>query len=109
MKRMTALICAVLCTAMLFSSCTGMKNDVKGVTDDMATMASEMKDNLDKMVENGTVNDGDGFIDEDKSKDDDRSKLSTEYVTDYTEDVTEYYDKDIIDGTTESTDASDFI
>lgn len=109
MKRITALIAAVLLTVLLFSSCSEAKKTAKDAADEIATIASQAKDNLEDMVDNGTVSDGDGFINEDNKAD--KESVVRETVSDHTdsEEVTEYYEKGIFDGVTENTDESDFI
>ena len=103
MKRLIALLCVIPLTAALLAGCMQKTSELK---DDTATIASEVKDNFDDMVDNGTVNDGDGFIDENKDNDRSRDDMtrSTEYVTEVTE-----YDDRMMESEEYAPDASEFI
>jgi len=61
MKRLLLLICAVLIAVCL---CSCMQQAGKDLDQTVETLATEIKENMDNMIDNGTVKDGDGYIDE---------------------------------------------
>ena len=64
MKRLLLLLCTALLVALFMCSC--MQQAGKDVKEAYETVSSEVKENMDNMVDNGTVRDGDGYIGEDK-------------------------------------------
>ena len=99
MKRIFAVGCAVMMTALLLCGCN--ENDNNSMSDDLATIASEVRENVDSMIDNGTVSDGDGYIGDNRSTD-----RATERSTEPADSVPD--DGDLIDGE-DPTDASAFI
>lgn len=66
MKRILLILCAAIMTAGLLCACD--EDTKKTVGDDLATIASQVKDNVDGMIEDGTVRDGDGHIGENQTE-----------------------------------------
>ena len=67
MKRMIAFIGAALVAVIALTACSN--KDANKMKNDAAVIASEAKDNIDNMIQNGTVKDGDGYIEEEKHTD----------------------------------------
>ena len=60
MKRLLILFCAVCIAAVLLCGCNNKA--VEDAGDAMETFASEVRDNVNSMIDNATVSDGDGYI-----------------------------------------------
>ena len=58
MKRLSAILSAAVMTALLLCGC----GEKSSAGDELSTMASEVKGDFDRMVDNGTVSDSDGYI-----------------------------------------------
>ena len=70
MKKRLLLFCAALLIAVLFCGCGEEKAEAAAekVGEQAATIASEVKENVEGMIEDATVRDGDGYIgDHDRS------------------------------------------
>ena len=114
MKRFTALLCAAVMIAVLMSGCAQKTSEIK---DDADRLASEAKNELDDMIANGTVSDGDGYIDESRYPDETRRDETERYSEAETYDNTDgiSYDGDDMnnDGAiieeADPSDSSDFI
>lgn len=104
MKKLLAILCAAILTGALLCGCSGKDNQTMG--DDMATIASEVKDNVDNMVDNGKVDDGDGYIGDNTQATERPTERNTEPTvsTDASED-----NDSILDIGDDPTDAEDFI
>lgn len=111
MKRFLILLCAAVLTALFLCSCDKAMKDAGKTAE---SIAADVKDNADGMIDNGKVNDGDGYI-----GDSDRATSSpTVSPTDMTgtvEDITVYDDftadgdEGVLDTGEETVDDSDFI
>ena len=64
MKKVIALFCTALMMSVLLCGCD--EKEKNKVSDELATLATEVKENIDTMIDDGTVSDGDGYIDEDR-------------------------------------------
>lgn len=64
MKRIFLILPAALIAALLLCGCG--EKEIGDVGDDIATIASEVGDHAERMIDNGTVDDGDGYISEDQ-------------------------------------------
>ena len=80
MKRTYLLFTVMILTVMMLVGCSS--KDMNKMKEDVSTAVSEAKDNLNQMIDNATVSDGDGHIGEDK-----RDETAT--PTDRREDMTE--------------------
>ena len=89
MKRLLLFICAALIAVSL---CSCMQEAGKDVKQAYETAASEVKENMDEMIKNGTVKDGDGYIDD---KHDAETVKPTDHIgsTDMTDATWNYNDK----------------
>ena len=90
MKRLLLLFCAVVLTAVSLCSC--MQQAGRDVQEGVETLASEARENLDNMIDNGTVNDNDGYVAEDEYRNDNVTPSET-FV-----DGIDYYVDDATDG-----------
>ena len=107
MKKILAAAVAVIMCAFTLCSCA--RNTADSIRNDAGALASEVKDNLDGMINNGEVHDGDGVIGETKRYEDDvrDSTVPTDaYPTDNTEPTGN--DKGVFDSA-EATNASEFV
>lgn len=104
MKKLLLIFCAVLLVSVMLCGCGDEKaeNAAEKVGDQVETIASEVKDNVDNMIEDGTVRDGDGYIgDTDRA-----TEAPYESDTRATEDMTEnddVFDTDPSDNDTNDT------
>ena len=71
MKKRIWMICAAVLVTVTLCACGTDEAAETGeeIGDRIETYASEVKDHIDGMVENGTVSDGDGYIGEENGKD----------------------------------------
>ena len=113
MKRIIALMCAAVTLAAAVSGCAQKTGEVK---EDAEKLASEAKNELDDMIADGTVSDGDGYIDEsmypDSTRQDDAERYATDAV-DSTDGIStdegNIKDNDGMPGDSDPTDKSDFV
>ena len=103
MKKISVILFAVMLTALLLCGCNEKKAEAAG--DELATIASEVKDDLDGMVGDGTVKDGDGYI----GDGDPASEAYTESATDPTDPTGATDGADGLTDSDEPTDESEFI
>lgn len=89
MKKTIALLSVFILSALVFTGCS--QKDMNNMKEDVSSVVSDAKDNLNNMIEDGTVNDGDGHIDEDKHDD------ATAPVNDQ-RDMTENATENIVNG-----------
>ena len=67
MKRLIALSAVLILTVAMLVGCSPKKTEK--MKEDVAVAETEAKDNLDEMIENATVSDEDGYIDEEHTDD----------------------------------------
>ena len=71
MKKRIAALCLIPMLALLLYGCD--REDVDKAADQMGdtaeTIASDLKENMDSMIDDGQVKDGDGYIGEDDAAD----------------------------------------
>ena len=113
MKRIIALLCAAVTLAAVLCGCVQKTSEVR---EDADKLASEAKDELDEMIANGTVSDGDGYIDESMYPDSTRHDDTERYATDaydntdgISTDEGNITDDNGIPGDSDPTDKSDFV
>lgn len=83
MKKIICMMCAAAFASALLCGCDAgdVKKTAEKVGDQIETIASEFKENVDDMRDNATVSDGDGYIGEDHSAAP-TAPLPTENMTD---------------------------
>ena len=105
MKRLLFLICAVLIAVCL---CSCMQQAGKDLDRTAETVATEIKENMDNMIDNGTVKDGDGYIDENRQ---DNTKATEPTVlsnsTDNMDDTRNDEDKGLLNDNTNAAETVD--